>query len=785
MTPALSWAKRVIHKIRRVRLPLVGPVLVFAAGIWLADFLPFSPWAGRLVLLAFAVGILTLRWPTNSALRLAIFLTGVALHSLQLAALPIPPAEPQLTHLTGQVVEPPAPFGATGERFRVICQTAEGHRMVLWRGLPGPAYGDRIDVRGVLRAVPPPRNPGEFNYADWLKRRGITTELEAANPGDCTLESRGHGNPLIRFALAARAWISRVITSSLDPADSATALIQAMTLGETSGVPDAVREDFQLSGTLHVFSVSGLHVAMVALIVWQIVRLLRLPRWAQAGLVLGVIFFYALITGWSPPSVRAAIMMACFIVAALAGRQAQPFNILAGAAGVLLLMNPAELFNVGFQLSFVVVAAIFVFAKMWQSGLQSVLAPDPWLPRPLYSRWREGQWQLAYHFGSLLAVSLAAALGSLLLTGFHFHFISLVAPWINLLVVPLSFLILCLAMLSILAGGFSTWLAGTFAQSNWLASALTLFLVQQSANLPVSYLYVGTPLNPAVRTEVTVFDAGRGAAVVIQTANQTVLVDTGTEFFFQRTVLPELRRRGINRVQGMILSHGDAQHLGGTPRAIPELRPDWIGVPSVRSRSPVLAEIRKQPPPNLRELSAGERIPLGEKIWLEVLGPERVEGFPLADDAGLILRLRVAEWSTLFTFDAGFRTEDELRRAAPNSLPADVWIKGQHRNGLSGGDAFLATVSPFVVIASHADFPETERLAPVWIRAVQSTGARVFNQAETGAVRIEFRADQIRLIPFLDGEPMEIHRCSADGQADIKRDGRDDPSGRDGNSPPH
>ncbi|HEY5793054.1 MAG TPA: ComEC/Rec2 family competence protein, partial [Chthoniobacterales bacterium] len=600
MSPIRSWFQWLSEKIRRRRWPLAAPVLLFAAGIGAGDLNSWLPASGAAILAGLALAG-ALRWPVNAWLFPGIFLTGVALQSFRVQFPPPVPAEPAALIARGVVIGEPRPLGASGEKFRVVCRlrAAEnwageplgsfGVVLVIWKGLPPPAYGDEVSVRGMIRAVAPPRNPGEFDYAGWLKRRGIYAEIEPRSAADCRVESSGQGNPLIRFALDSRRWISRAITAGLDPADPAAALIRAMTLGDTEDVPASVREDFQLSGTLHVFSVSGLHIAMLAVIVWQMVRLLRLPRAAQGVIVIVLIFFYALVTGWSPPSVRAALMTACFILAAMIGRPPQPFNILAGAALVILLLNPPELFNAGFQLSFIVVAAILALARAWQLGLQGWLAPDPWLPRPLYSPLQEAQWLGAHHAGGLLSVSLAAWLGSAWLTGFHFHFVSFVAPLINLLVVPLSFLILSLATLSLLAYGLSAWLAGIFAQSNWLAAALTLFLVERSADLPGASAYVGLPLSPATRALVIVFDAGRGGAVVIQTARQTVLLDSGNDFFFQRAVLPYLHSRGIVRLRGLLLTHGDAAHAGGASRAVRELRPAWVGVAAVRSRSAALA----------------------------------------------------------------------------------------------------------------------------------------------------------------------------------------------------
>lgn len=745
-------------------------MLLFAIGIWIGD----QSWISTEAAAGIAVTVLAIAGvkPGRGFWLLGILLAGVAVQSWQTQDTPGQRLsdEPRWAEAIGQVIQEPKPFGTTGEKFRVTLRvrsiefvserewTLPTPLLVIWHGATPPAYGDEIRIRGMLRPISPPRNPGEFNYAAWLHRKGIYSEIEPRSEAECQVISSGQGNPLFRFAIESRHWIGRAITAGLEPSDPATALILAMTLGDTEDVPVSVREDFQLSGTLHVFSVSGLHIAMLAVIVWQVVRLLRLPRGLQCAVVILLIFFYALVTGWSPPSVRAAIMTACFILAMMLGRRPQPFNILAGAALFILLMNPNELFNVGFQLSFIVVAAILLMAMPIQRKLQGAMAPDVWLPRPLYSRAQETQWLAAFHVGSLLAVSLAASLGSVILTGYHFHFISFVAPLVNLVVVPLSFVMLCLATLSMATFGLSQWLAGVFAQTNWVTAIVTIFTVEQAANLPGASMYLGVPILPPSKAQVTVFDAGRGGAVVIQTRSQTVILDSGGEFFFRSAQLTYLRSRGIARVQGLLLSHGDARHVGAAGSVVRELRPEWIGISTIKGRSPTLARFFAESSQPRRIFQPGDEIAMGEGVRLEVLAPRRGTELPLADDVGLVLRLSAGRGSILFTNDLGFRGEEELLTTRPDQLRADVWVKGQHVSGNSGRDSFLAAIAPRAVICTAADFPDKERPSAPWLSFLQKKGIRTFNQAETGAVELNVFEDRIEIRAFLNGDRMEIRQ---------------------------
>jgi ComEC/Rec2-related protein len=160
--------------------------------------------------------------------------------------------------------------------------------------------------------------------------------------------------------------------------------ISGMVLGLRHQTPEDIEEPFQQTGTLHLFAVAGLHVGIVARLLWILATVVRLPRkWATA-LIIPALLFYAAVTGLHTSSVRAAVMSAVLLAGFLVERKVFALNSLAAAATPILCWNTNELFSVGFQLSFSVVAAIVVLAEPTYRFLRRRFEPDSFLPRSLF-----------------------------------------------------------------------------------------------------------------------------------------------------------------------------------------------------------------------------------------------------------------------------------------------------------------------------------------------------------------------------------------------------------------
>jgi len=204
--------------------------------------------------------------------------------------------------------------------------------------------------------------------------------------------------------------------------------------------------------------VAGLHVGIVAALLWMLATVARLSRKSAAALIIPLLLFYAAVTGLHISSVRAAVMSSILLGGFFFDRKAFVLNSLAAAAFFLLCWNTNELFSTGFQLSFAVVGAIILLADPLSAFLQHWSAPDPFLPRSLVlgpRRWnaRRLDWLCR---GS--SVSLAAWAGSLPLVLWYFHLVTPISLFANLVVVPIAFFVIAIALLSLLSAPLSPWL---------------------------------------------------------------------------------------------------------------------------------------------------------------------------------------------------------------------------------------------------------------------------------------------------------------------------------------
>src|SRR5438270_2214265 len=252
------------------------------------------------------------------------------------------------------------------------------------------------------------------------------------------------------------------ICRGLDDSPQVQSFLSCIALGLRHQTPEDIEEPFQQTGTLHLFAVAGLHVGIVARLLWILAMVARLSRkWATA-LIIPLLLFYAAVTGLHISSVRAAVMSSVLLGGFFFERSVFALNSLAAAAFFLLCWDTNELFSTGFQLSFAVVGGIILLADPLSRWLQQLGSTDPFLPRRLVSGLRRTI-GLGYEWicrgGS---VSLAAWLGSLPLVLWYFHLITPSSLFANLVVVPIAFFILCFALFSVVESSIVSALSVVF-----------------------------------------------------------------------------------------------------------------------------------------------------------------------------------------------------------------------------------------------------------------------------------------------------------------------------------
>lgn len=739
----------------RQRFPFGGLILAAIAGILLAE------WLGATWQLAVAVSLLVLP-------LLVMARSGGVSHAVTLAAFAIlhlwnwndaPPRalagwfekHPGEYEVRGIVEQEPrvSPSGSVTFPLRMERITpvdgGEGIAIpvtvqVRWYGQT-VSYGDRVVFRGTVSRPEGPRNPGAMDYRRWLERHGIYNRFRVDPSAPGLIESHGHGNPFLAWAGSARHRMEKILSTDLEGAPEVLGAIKGICLGITDNTPEGFTDDFRFTGTMHLFSVSGLHVGMLAVLIWFVLRAARVPRLWAVALTIPSLFFYVAVTGMKSGSIRSATMASILMVGLVLFRRSPLVNTLAAAAFLQLAIDTNTLFSAGWQFSYAVVFAILVAAPPIQHGVSGLYAPDPFLPPKLLTRQERFLFGFWKEIAALFAVSAAAWIGSLIPTIAYFHLISFSALGANLLAVPLAFGVLALGLVALIGGTFSLWVAGAFNNANWLVTKMLLLVVQASALVPGGHWFIGPPGRPY--PVMTVLDLRGASCAVIRSGGEFSLIDAGRKRDARATILPFLESGGANSIRSVLITKSDASHLGGVAEVIREIKAKRILLPPANGRSPVAGKFAADFP-KAERLVKGEEIPLGTEVTAMILAcaPDRVSD-------SVILRMKLGALRILFLPRLETPVLEVIAGIQHWELRADVLILPLAGSDMASTLGVIRRVSPKAVISTVDSMNRNGNPSAEWKGILREEGISLFRQDETGAVAIEADPKAPRLSPFV------------------------------------
>ena len=474
--------------------PALRALVPYILGILIAGFLPiplFWIWLIGLICLIGGVRFSSL-WKTEvHTARLGwVFLFGAicACGMFRLKVVltsPIPPGfYDQRVHFSGQMAYQPE----RGERWEAGYANGtirpvespdvavEAKLLVRFREPILLRYGDRIEVEGVLRQPNGQRNPGGFDYRFYLVRRGGFGILYPQRD-QAVIPTDSSGFPPLRWTEKLQRRVEAVIDAAYRENQIHAQVLKGMLLGLRSELSPDILDAFRTSGSIHILAVSGLHVGLIATVCFFGFSLLRLPRKATGLLTIAAVILYACLVGFRPSVFRASLMAVIYLISRIIERDRDLFNLLAFAALVLLLINPAQLWDIGFQLSFAAVSSIVYLAPKWERFIarvvgvgrtDSAIDPDR-VVRPR-SVWGRAAWWLTMGFG----VTLSAQAGTTLIGAWHFHRFYPIGLLAGLFTVGLAALLVNITLVSVLLGLIWLPLAIPFAYANH--SILSIFL---------------------------------------------------------------------------------------------------------------------------------------------------------------------------------------------------------------------------------------------------------------------------------------------------------------------
>jgi len=333
------------------------------------------------------------------------------------------------------------------------------------------SYAQRLTLTGVLTR-PFRFSYGARSYRDYLSGQGIYLLMRIRNRLQIIQQPGGGGSKLIIFSLWLRAKLEQIIRRYLS--DLPAAILSAMVLGQRRSIPWLVNNQMIKSGTVHILVVSGFNVGIVAFIVNLLLKIIRIRPKVRIILTVACLLIYCLITGASNPVIRATVMGIVFLLARILKREADIYNCLACAALFILGLNPGQLFDIGFQLSFVSVLAIACLYPKIKSFL----------------RLENLKTKVLRFICEGCLVSLCAWIGTMGIIAYNFRIISPITVLANILIVPLATLITLCGFSLVLCGSFCPFLGGVFSTTTAMLITLLLNINAAVIKLPGAYFYL-------------------------------------------------------------------------------------------------------------------------------------------------------------------------------------------------------------------------------------------------------------------------------------------------------
>jgi competence protein ComEC len=354
-----------------LKYPLVGPVAAIAAGILVYRFAPLPQSQLLLAIAGFLLlGLLSFyrraRILAGACCLLGLFFAGAL---VALVHTPGPPpvldAEGrEIVILGGCVVEPPAISGER-ERFLLELEPQARAQVTLYtkgdEPLPPLRYGQNIELDARVRKPRNYGNPGAFDYAHFLARQNIYWTASGA-AGTVRILGGHCGSPVQKAAMDLRAAVLRRTAQLYHGDGYLTGMMQAMLMGQNFQLQKIWTEQYRNTGTFHVIVISGTHVAILAAFFLFLLRLCFVPQSLAMLLTAAAAWLYAMTSGWGAPCVRCAAGLTLYMLGSYFYRQRRPLNLLAAIALGFLVIDPDQLFESSFQLSFLAVAFLCIFA---------------------------------------------------------------------------------------------------------------------------------------------------------------------------------------------------------------------------------------------------------------------------------------------------------------------------------------------------------------------------------------------------------------------------------------
>lgn len=642
--------------------------------------------------------------------------------------------------------------------------------------------GNKISFLGTIQKAKDQRNPFEFNYEEYLFKKGISG-LANCYKLETVEITNSETDIIFNSIFIVRKYIDKKI-KTLHPPKTA-ALLKGLLLADRTDIDYGIKQTFMNTGVIHVLAVSGLHVGFISLILFFMFGRLNI-KLRYIFTIVGVTLFLIL-TGGHPSVFRATVMAVVYLIAKLSNRSSNGFNSLAIAALIILILNPYELFNPGFLLSFSAVLSILILYPVFESKI-----------KPLNIN------GITKKILLFLAVSLAAQIGTLPFTIIYFNKLPLVSLFANLIVIPLIGIIVLIAILTLVMSVINIRLVDVMATSNIMLIDFLYYFVEQVSSLSFAFInvfnfsfidgiifysfltfivsafykverrivfvtlllftFISMPVYfsldngnilPEDELSIVTIDVGQGDAILIKFPNgKTGLIDAGnrSDYFDngERVIIPLLNKFGIEKLDYGFITHLDSDHYGGFVSLLQKSKVKEVYKTIGDGSNKDIGFENYLEKKNIKySYFDRSKISIGgcNLYFLNDTSDVNYKSLDINNKSGII-KLVFGKTSFLFVGDAGIKAEHQLVDKFDNFLKSDVLKLGHHGSKTSSSKVFLELVKPKIGIVSAGVMNKFKHPSPVVVGRLEKRNIEIRRTDKEGAIILSSDGETIRTIDW-------------------------------------
>lgn len=650
--------------------------------------------------------------------------------------------------------------GKETDSFKILAILEKYETVNIW---------DSVKLEGPLLHLEKNTTEGGYDEKLYLGTRGYDYKIYPEKK----IVTGQHKIPILSNIYQLKEDIKTVYDTVLPQQKSS--ILKAMITGDKDDIDAITEQRYTTAGITHILAISGLHVSIISMyLFYGLEKLLKWNKRKSSIVVLFCLIFYLFFSGFSPSSVRAVIMIGIGLIGNLIYYEADSLNNVALAAICILLVQPLYLWDIGFQLSFITITGILLGANMLKNN-----------PLPTYIK------------NSFGICTIASAV-SFPITAYHFYSVSLVGIFVNVVVLPLTGFLLAMGMAVGIVGLFSIPIAAFFSGTIFYILEFYEKVCILAESIPYGYVLWGRPSIAIIllcyaifiavyfynrnnryckytlitleiillcsifankyffqKDKVTFLDVGQGDSTIVQTHDgYTYVIDTGGTFYTPLgrntgtyTILPYLQREGISKIDGLFITHMDADHCLGAIELFQQIEIGGIYISKYAfEKTPLYETFLKNADKYhipIYTIQAGEKAQLGEGTALEVIYPYEKMAFFDADDnhGSLVLRITCQNTSFLLTADAGAVDEQIILQQQSEAIKSTILKAGHHGSKYSTTKSFLEAVQPEAAILSYGAENRYGHPHMETIQRLQEQNIILYETAKQGTITVLVEKD--------------------------------------------